>query len=202
MDAKSVEMLHNQDLIRAVRFLYRQERITKDKDIVDTMKIYKKNTVSGYIKGKIPASKDFRTKFEEVFELKLSEFTEDLPKMDNQELHGTSVPGTSMNGWGDKYVSLLEKTIADKDKSLEEKEADLLALRSAINKITGIDHRVGQLESTVGDLQGKWRDYEPIFLGLREFVTDEIASLKKISREAAAAALNIKVEGYRKKVKQ
>lgn len=90
-----------------------------------------------------------------------------------------------------KYIALLEKT-------LEEKESDLKVLRAAVSKITDTDKRVYKLEITVDALQDKWKEYEPMILGLREFVTDEIASLKKISREAATASLSTKVEVHRK----
>lgn len=108
----------------------------------------------------------------------------------------------SQNSNENKYLALLEKTVQDKDKNIEEKEADLKALRAAVSKITATDERVGRLETTVDALQGKWIDYEPIILGLREFVTAELSSLKKKSHEELAAALNIKVEEQRKKVRQ
>lgn len=67
--------VYNQDIIKAVRSLYGQGVINKDKDIADKTG-YKKSTVSGYISGKVDASPGFRKKFEEVFELKLSDFAE------------------------------------------------------------------------------------------------------------------------------
>lgn len=94
-----------------------------------------------------------------------------------------------------KYVALLEKTV-------EEKESDLKILRSALQKISSVDEKVNVLKVTVDAHEGKWRDYEPTILGLREFVTGELAKLKKQSHESVAAALNIKVEEQRKKVEQ
>jgi len=110
--------------------------------------------------------------------------------------------GANTDGLESKYMALLEKTILDKDKNIEEKEADLKALRAAVSKIAATDQRVSKLETTVDVHSDKWKGYEPTILGLREFVTDEIAALKKQSREAVAAALSIKVEAHRKKVEK
>lgn len=73
MDANNNLPLFNRDIINAVRFLYGTGRIKKDKDIVDAMES-KKNTVSTILSGKANAGPDFRTKFEEVFKLQLSDF--------------------------------------------------------------------------------------------------------------------------------
>lgn len=115
----------------------------------------------------------------------------DLPSKDN---------GTGKAN--DRYIALLEKVELKNEKIIETQEEDLKALRSAVNKITNTDQRVGRLETTVGALQHKWQEYEPTILGLREFVTGEIANLKKKSHEEVAAALNIKVEEQQKKVEQ
>jgi transcriptional regulator with XRE-family HTH domain len=101
-----------------------------------------------------------------------------------------------------KYISLLEKSDLRSERIIEQQEEDLKALRSAVNKITSVDHKLGKMEVTVDALQGKWKEYEPTILGLREFVIDEIVSLKKQSREQVGAALNIKVEEQRKAVEQ
>lgn len=109
MDAKNKEILYNHDLVRAVRYLYRTERITKDKDIVDAMAPYKKNTVSGYIKGKILASLDFRTKFEKAFNLELSNFNEDLPPIEDKDLHGTKLSAEYLAGRLDGKEDVIEQ---------------------------------------------------------------------------------------------
>jgi len=96
---------------------------------------------------------------------------------------------------GLKYIALLEKTLA-------EKEADLKVLRSTVTKITSIDERVDKLETTVGAHEGKWSEYEPMLLGLREFVTEELAGLKSLSREKVAVALGKKVAEQKKKAEQ
>lgn len=98
-----------------------------------------------------------------------------------------------------RYLALLEKNEIRNEKIIESQEADLKALRSAVAKITFTDKRVDKLEVTVNVLQDKFSNYEPMILGLREFVTEEIAGLKKISREAATAALGKKEEAHRKK---
>lgn len=109
MATKNSEPIYNQDLIKAVKHLYRIERIEKDKDIVDAMG-YKKNTVSGYITGKVPASEDFRTKFEDVFKLKLAQFIEqdDTPPDLNQILPLGDLKVTLKD-----YIDLLRQTNAD-----------------------------------------------------------------------------------------
>ena len=73
MDANAKEGLYNEDIKRAVRWLKGRGIINKDKDIVDKTG-YRKSTVSGYISGKIDASSDFRTKFENAFKLSLADF--------------------------------------------------------------------------------------------------------------------------------
>lgn len=99
-------------------------------------------------------------------------------------------------------ATLQKKLEAKNEKIIEIQDADLKALRLAVNKITSTEKRVDKLESTVDAHQDKWKEYEPIILGLREFVIDEIVSLKKQSREQAGASLNIKVEEQRKVVEQ
>lgn len=94
-----------------------------------------------------------------------------------------------------KYIALLEK-------SLDEKEQDLKTYRSTLQKITSVEKELNTLTITVDAHEGKWRDYEPIILGLREFVTAELSTLKKKSREEVAASLSIKVEEQRKVVQQ
>jgi plasmid maintenance system antidote protein VapI len=74
MDANNTEPIFNKDIINAVRFLYGTGKISKDKDIADAMHPYKKNTISSIINGKANAGPDFRTKFEEVFKVKLMDF--------------------------------------------------------------------------------------------------------------------------------
>lgn len=95
----------------------------------------------------------------------------------------------------EKYYALLEKENLSKDRTIEK-------LSLAVDNINVIDVKVEELRFTVGELQGKWKGYEPTILGLREFVTGEIAALRKKSHEEVAAALNIKVEEYKKKGEQ
>lgn len=95
----------------------------------------------------------------------------------------------------DKYLALLEKDNTDKDKMIDK-------LLVAVDKIQIVDDKVENIRSTVSALKGKFREYEPTILGLREFVTAEFAALKKKSREEVAAALNIKVEEQRQVVEQ
>jgi len=102
----------------------------------------------------------------------------------------------------DKYLALLEKNEIKNEKIIESQEADLKALRSAVNKITATDQRVAKLETTVDDHSDKWKGYEPMILGLQEFVTEELAILKKLSRQEVAVALGKKVAEQKKKVEQ
>lgn len=96
--------------------------------------------------------------------------------------------------------SLSKKIEQKNEKIIEMQEADLKALRLAVNKITATDRRVDKLAITVDAHEGKWKEYEPTILGLREFVIDNIVDLKKQSRQQVGASLDIKVEAHRKKV--
>lgn len=69
---------YNIELINAVSDLYRRKVVSMDKDIVEKMAPYKKNTVSGYIKGTVKASDTFLKRFEEVFELKLANYANNV----------------------------------------------------------------------------------------------------------------------------
>jgi transcriptional regulator with XRE-family HTH domain len=161
-----------------------------------------RKTFNTYVNG--TREPDFETLIKIASTLKVEKeicslIMEQFVPPDKIENMGTNING-SAEGLESKYMALLEKTISDKDKNIEEKEADLKALRAAISKITDTDKRVTNLEITVGVLEDKWKGYEPIILGLREFVTGEIASLKRKSHEEVAAALNIKVAEQKKKV--
>lgn len=68
------EIKHNPALMAAVQDLYDKEVIKKDKDIVDKLG-YSKGTVSGYINGTAKASEDFLNKFEEAFNIRLSDYS-------------------------------------------------------------------------------------------------------------------------------
>lgn len=92
----------------------------------------------------------------------------------------------------EKYFKQLEKENKIKDRTIEK-------LSLAVDNIKVVDDKIERIKSTVYDLQGKFSNYEPMILGLREFVTEEIAGLKKISRESATAALGNKEEAHRKK---
>lgn len=111
-----------------------------------------------------------------------------------------SVPrenGTAKNeiDYKDKYLTLLEK-----DNNVKDKTIDKLLL--AVDKIKVVDDKVEKVTSTVYELKDKFEEFLPIVLGLREFVTDEIAALRKKSPESVAAALGIKVAEQRKKAAQ
>lgn len=108
--------------------------------------------------------------------------------------HGT-IAGSNESIFKDKYLALLEKDNNDKDKMIDK-------LLVAVDKIKVVDDKVEQVKSTVYDLKYTFEEYLPIVLGLREFVTDEIAALKKKSPESVAAALGIKVAEQKKKAAQ
>jgi hypothetical protein len=93
----------------------------------------------------------------------------------------------------EKYYKHLEKENKAKDRTIDK-------LSLAVDNIKVVDDKVERLKVTVDAHASKWKDYEPTILGLREFVTGEIAALKKKSHEEVAAALDIKVEEQRKKV--
>jgi hypothetical protein len=186
MDANQLEGYkegpYNQDLKNAIRWLKGQGIIDKDKDIVEKTG-YGKSTVSGYAKGRIEASPDFRTKFEEVFKLQLKSF-QNFHIIDSNMVQEPIVEYKTKSVQ-DKYVELLEKT-------LNEKEADLKTFRSAIEKITQVDSSVTELKSTVNGLSKKVEDLNTIVPALREFVFDELSKLTKKSPEYLGAALGRK----------
>lgn len=171
MDANTSRGIYNTDLQLAVRHLYGKGKINSDGDIVKATG-YGKSTVSGYIKGKIKASNDFRTKFESAFELNLSDFHDDQKVEDSNKIPKVE----------DKYVALLEKT-------LEEKEADLVALRSAVNGISDVKKRIDILEPIVNDLKDKVGGDISNIEVLREWLIDQFSKLKKESPQSVAASM-------------
>lgn len=94
-----------------------------------------------------------------------------------------------------EYLSLLKKNNGEKDKTINK-------LLTAVEKIVVVDQKLDIMQSTVHDLRGKFEEYMPIVLGLREFVTDEIAALTRKSPELVSAALGIKVAEQKKKAVQ
>lgn len=66
-------MHQNQNLQKAVQYLYGKGIISKDKDIAEKLN-YNKATVSSYINGKAKASAEFERNFEKVFGVKLTDF--------------------------------------------------------------------------------------------------------------------------------
>lgn len=183
MDAKKKEYgPFNHDLINAVRWLKKQDIIEWDKEIAIKTN-YSKGTVSAYINGHIEASADFRTEFERQFELSLMDFQ---TQKDNTVNYPTK--GNDHN----KYVILLEETKEANKKVIERQEADLNALRTAINEIKSVNARIGVVESTVSDLRDKAEVAESNIEVLREWLIDEFSKLKKDSPQSVAASMGRK----------
>jgi transcriptional regulator with XRE-family HTH domain len=67
------EGVYNEDIRAAIRYLYGEGVISSDKDIAEKVGL-SKSTISPYLKGKEKASGNFRTKFEEAFDIKLARF--------------------------------------------------------------------------------------------------------------------------------
>lgn len=150
---------------------------------------FSKGNVSSYLNKKLSPSENFIKKFYESFNL-----TPESLKLESKKVE--------QNVNEDDYLGLVKMMVSDLRKLNDQKEADLVALRSAVTKIDNIESRVNEIESTVHGLSGKFSEYLPIILGLREFVVDEISGMKKRSRESVAASLSTKVEGFRRKAKQ
>lgn len=87
-----------------------------------------------------------------------------------------------------KYIARLEKDTDKYEKLLEEKEADLTALRSALEKINTIQ----EIKITVNGLQERIEDVETNFSGLQGWLIDEFSKLKKESPESVAASIRRK----------
>lgn len=114
----------------------------------------------------------------------------------------TTINNENANVFETKYLALLEKTIADKDKNLEEKEADLIALRSAVLGINEVKNKVEKLEPIVNGLTGKVEVAESNIEVLREWLIDQFSKLKKESPQSVAASMGRKREELLKKEKQ
>lgn len=147
-----------------------------------------KQSITEIIKLRQNIDEDKWAKFKTHFGIVEGDSTEE----NGQE---SGLPPVGPVDFKEKYYALLEKENVVKDKTIEK-------LSLAVDNIKVIDQKVDRLDVTVNGLKDKFQDYEPMILGLREFVTGEIAALKKKSHESVAAALNIKVEEQRKVVEQ
>jgi hypothetical protein len=112
-----------------------------------------------------------------------------------QKSHSSTENNVRQIDFKEKYYKYLEKENKAKDKTIDK-------LSLAVDNIKVVDDKVERLKSTVDALQDKWKEYEPTILGLREFVIDEIVSLKKQSHQQVSASLDIKVVEKRKEVEQ
>lgn len=112
-----------------------------------------------------------------------------VPTEKNEHMGINNIPAA---GFESKYLALLEKTIVDKDKNLEQKEADLVALRSAVNGIADIKNKVDKLEPIVYGLSSKVVDAETSIEVLREWLIDQFSKLKKESPQSVAASMGRK----------
>lgn len=88
----NIEGLYNPELKSAVRHLLGKGLITSDKDIADKMK-YSKSTVSGYITGKVKASKNFINEFEKTFKLSLDSFKNGTSQVESKVVQITGQSG-------------------------------------------------------------------------------------------------------------
>jgi transcriptional regulator with XRE-family HTH domain len=121
----------------------------------------------------------------------------------DNKLHPLNGSEQTMNPVEEKYLALLEKTIADKDKNISEKEADLVALRSAINGINEVKGKIEKLEPIVYDLSNRLEDAEANVGDLREFVIRQIAKIRKETTAKVAAELGtVSVELLRQNQKK
>lgn len=97
---------NNQNLIKAISFL----RLQLTYEELGSKLGYGKATVSKYIAGKLPPSDDFLNNFEEVFNIKLSDFetTEIETKNPPQESSGFNIK-EQYETLVKHYVSLLDR---------------------------------------------------------------------------------------------
>lgn len=94
------ETLYNEDIRAAVRYLLGQGIIEADKDVAEKVGL-SKSTVSPYLSGKERASTNFRTKFEEVFNVKLSDFV-------SADINTPLPPGNIVRTLAD-YIIMIER---------------------------------------------------------------------------------------------
>jgi hypothetical protein len=193
MDAKSGEILHNHDLVRAVRYLYRTERITKDKDIVDAMPPYKKNTVSGYINGKIPASPEFRTKFEEAFDIELSKFNEELPPVEDPIL-GTRLSSEYLAGRLDGKDDVIEQIEARRrdmqlraEKAEKENDRLLTIIETNLTKLLEVSMKLTSNLSEVKQDTSLGLSYHRAWV---EYTAEEVAQGDKKKKDQKVLRMN------------
>ena len=133
-------------------------------------------TIENYMNGKREPDTTSLVKLAQILEFSLSELSEQIvPEI--AKTASSKMQGASTN---EKYVALLEKT-------LNEKEADLVALRSAVNGINEVNGRVDKLEPIVYGLSKKAEDAETISVAVREFVIDQIAKIRNESTAKVAA---------------
>jgi transcriptional regulator with XRE-family HTH domain len=108
----------------------------------------------------------------------------------------------SDNQYREEYIALLKKLDDKNEKIITEKEADLVALRSAVNGINEVKGKVEKLEPIVYDLSSKVEVAESNIEVLREWLIDQFSKMKKESPQSVASSLGRKKEDLRKKEKQ
>ena len=69
----SKEGTFNEELKRAVRYLYSIGKVSEDQDIAHAVDL-DKSTISPYLRGKVQASKNFKKRFEAAYNISLDEF--------------------------------------------------------------------------------------------------------------------------------
>lgn len=123
----------NEDLRRAVKHLLFYGLIESRQDVVDKLGI-SKGSFSEYYNGKEKASKNFRTKFEEAFNIKLKDFEQDASHH-NYTLDGAGAIYTLKD-----YIELLREY---KDKANSDKDRILTALE----KVASVTESINTIKS-------------------------------------------------------
>lgn len=115
--------VHNQELINAVERLKRARVVKRDKDIVEKTG-YSKGLVSKYLSGKGLASKSFLQKFQEVYNISLSE-PEPMQNNDsNAEPFNYQIPLTN----GRVAVLSYPKNLTEQDIEILKSTIDIIEL--------------------------------------------------------------------------
>lgn len=110
--------------------------------------------------------------------------------------------GDSDTRYQDEYIALLKKLDDKNEKIISEKEADLVALRSAVNGINEVKGKIEKLEPIVYDLSSKVEVAESNIEVLREWLIDQFSKMKKESPQSVAASMGTKQAELLKKNKQ
>lgn len=193
--ATSMQINDNIKLIRELSGLTQKEFAELIKTNISNLKTYENTDVrpKAYIVLNVSRLAGISASDLETKKLQAEDITIKVPKVEKVEKDASTEKASS--GIEADFLEVIKMMVADLRKRSDEKEADLVALRSAVNEIKVVDNKVEGLKTTVHDLQGKVEDAESIIEVLQEFVVRQFVKLRKESREKVLAEMgNVSVE--------